>query len=220
MMQLSGIELHPCLSGAAYAPSYRALLVADLHLEKGSSRAHRGVHLPPYDTRAGLAALDAAISRWRPERVILLGDSFHDGGGPERMDASDRAMLDAIGARAELTWISGNHDPELPRDLPGHHARELALGPLMLRHEPDAKATAEIAGHLHPAAAIQRRGRRIRAKCFVLSASRLILPAFGAYTGGLDVRHAVFRPLLPGDAFRVVMVGRSSLHVLPGRAVL
>jgi DNA ligase-associated metallophosphoesterase len=220
MMQLCGVDLHPCLSGAAWLPAYGALLVADLHLEKGSSRAHRGVHLPPYDTRAGLAALEAAIARWRPERVILLGDSFHDDGGPGRMDAGDRAMLSAIGAQTELTWISGNHDPELPRDLPGHHARELALGPLTLRHEPTVKAAGEIAGHLHPAAAIVRRGRKVRAKCFVLSPNRLILPAFGAYTGGLDVRHEAFRPLLPGDAFRVVMVGRSSLHVLPGRAVL
>ncbi len=220
MMQLAGIHVHPCLSGAAWLPDYEALLVADLHLEKGSSRARFGVHLPPYDTRAGLAALAAAVNRWQPGRVILLGDSFHDDDGPERMDAGDRAALEAIAKKAELIWVSGNHDPDLPASLPGQHSRELALGPLTLRHEPTVKAVAEIAGHLHPAAAIVRRGRKVRTKCFVLAPNRLILPAFGAFTGGLDVRHEAFRPLLPGDAFRVVMVGRSSLHLLPGRAVL
>lgn len=220
MMQLCGLDIHPCLSGAAWLPAYGALLVADLHLEKGSSRARFGVHLPPYDTCAGLGALQAAVNRWQPARVILLGDSFHDGGGPERMDAGDRAALEAIGTQTELIWISGNHDPDLPASLPGRHACELALGPLTLRHEPTVRAGAEIAGHLHPAASIVRRGRKVRAKCFVLASNRLILPAFGAYTGGLDVRHAAFRPLLPGDAFKVVMVGRASLHVLPGRAVL
>ena len=220
MMQLAGIDLMPCLSGAVYVPAYDTLLLADLHLEKGSSRAHLGVHLPPYDTRAGLAALNAAISHWRPRRVMLLGDSFHDGGGPERMDLSDRNTLDRIAARTGLTWLSGNHDPELPAHLPGHHAHELALGPLNLRHEPTVRADGEIAGHLHPVAAINRRGRRVRTRCFVLSPRRLILPAFGAYTGGLDLRHEVFRPLLPDNHFRCVMVGQAALHVLPGRAVL
>lgn len=220
MMQLAGVELLPCLSGAVYVPAYEALLVADLHLEKGSSRAHRGVHLPPYDTRAGLAALDRAISHWQPTQVLLLGDSFHDAGGPERMPPEDRATLDRLAKAADLTWLSGNHDPDLPAHLPGSRVNEVALGTITLRHEPSPDASAEIAGHLHPVAVISRRGRRVRAKCFVLSPRRLIMPAFGAFTGGLDVRHDAFRPLLPGDHFRVTMIGRSALHTLPGRAVL
>jgi len=220
MMQLAGIELLPCLSGAVYVPAHGALLVADLHLEKGSSRAHRGLHLPPYDTRAGLAALESAIRHWQPRQVLLLGDSFHDGGGPERMPTEDRATLDRLATAADFTWLSGNHDPALPAHLPGSRAREVALGALTLRHEPTPGASGEIAGHLHPVAVINRRGRRVRTRCFVLSAGRLIMPAFGAFTGGLDLRHDAFRPLLPGDHFRVTMIGRSTLHTLPGRAVL
>lgn len=220
MMQLAGIDLIPCLSGAVHVPAYDALLIADLHLEKGSSRAHLGVHLPPYDTRAGLAALERAIRHWSPKVVLLLGDSFHDGGGPGRMSPEDRAALDRLARTTELTWLSGNHDPDLPAHLPGSRAREVSLGPLTLRHEPTPGASAEIAGHLHPVAAINRRGRRVRTKCFVLSPRRLIMPAFGAFTGGLDLRHEAFRPLLPGHHFRVTMVGRSALHTLPGRAVL
>jgi DNA ligase-associated metallophosphoesterase len=219
-MQLAGIDLLPCLSGAVYLPAYDTLLVADLHLEKGSARAHLGVHLPPYDTRTGLLALLAAVERWTPAQVMLLGDSFHDTGGPSRMAPADRRLLDRIATRCAITWLSGNHDPELPAHLPGARAQMVALGPLNLCHEPTTGATAEIAGHLHPVATISRRGRRVRAKCFVLSPRRLILPAFGAYTGGLDLRHEVFRPLLPDNHFRAVMVGRTALHTLPGRAVL
>lgn len=201
-------------------PAHGALLVADLHLEKGSSRAHRGVLLPPYDTRAGLLALAGAIARWTPQRVILLGDSFHDVAGLERMAAQDWALLEDITGKTPFVWLSGNHDPALPAHVPGVHAREMTLGAITLRHEPGPGTHFEIAGHLHPAAVIRQRGRRLRTKCFVVSPSRIILPAFGAFTGGLDVRHEAFRPLLAGDAFRAIMVGRDALHVLPGRAVL
>ncbi len=219
-VRLGDIEFLPCLSGALYVPDYDTLLIADLHLEKGSSRAHLGQLLPPYDTRAGLLALQAAIARWAPATVMLLGDSFHDSKGPDRMATADRALLEQLASRADFIWLSGNHDPALPAHLPGSMSVEIALGGVTLRHEPGTGAVNEIAGHLHPVAAIRRRGRRVRTKCFVISPARIILPAFGAYTGGLDVRHEVFRPLLAGEAFRVIMVGNSALHALPGRAVL
>ncbi len=219
-MQIARTDLMPCLSGALYVPAYKALLVADLHLEKGSAGAHRGLLLPPYDTRMGLLALRAAMQKWLPDQVILLGDSFHDVAGPVRMDASDLALLEQLTGMARFTWLSGNHDPTLPEDIPGLHASEMMLGAITLRHEPKPGAHDEIAGHLHPVACLTQRGRRLRSRCFVVSASRVIMPAFGAYTGGLDVRHDAFRRLLPGDAFRTVMVGRNALHTLPGRAVL
>lgn len=219
-VRLGDIEFLPCLSGAIYVPDYDALLIADLHLEKGSSRAHLGQFLPPYDSRAGLLALQAAIAKWAPSRVMLLGDSFHDSAGPDRLAVTDRVLLDTLATQADFTWLSGNHDPSLPEHLPGARSAEIALGGITLRHEPTAGAVNEVAGHLHPAAAIRRRGRRVRTKCFVISPTRIILPAFGAYTGGLDVCHEAFRPLLAGDAFRVLMVGKSALHALPGRAVL
>jgi len=219
-VRLGGLEFIPCLSGALYVPEYDTLLIADLHLEKGSSRAHLGQLLPPYDTRAGLLSLQAAIARWTPARVMLLGDSFHDAHGPDRMAQSDRALLEELVTETDFIWLSGNHDPDLPAHLPGSRSAEVALGDITLRHEPGAGAVNEIAGHLHPVAAIRRRGRRVRTKCFVISPARIILPAFGAYTGGLDVRHEAFRPLLAGEAFRVIMIGKTALHALPGRAVL
>lgn len=220
MVHLADTEFHPCMSGALYAPHYKALLIADLHLEKGSSRAHAGVHLPPYDTRAGLLALKNAIDHWKPEQVFLLGDSFHDGGGPQRLSAPDLQLLHAIAESARLVWIAGNHDPDLPSSLPGDRAKSVALGPITLRHEPTVRANGEIAGHLHPVARLSRKGRSLRARCFVASPARIILPAFGAYTGGLNVRDEAFRPLLPADNFKVVMIGRSRLHTLPGKAVI
>ncbi|MEO9873709.1 MAG: ligase-associated DNA damage response endonuclease PdeM [Anderseniella sp.] len=219
-VRLGGLEFIPCLSGALYVPEYDTLLIADLHLEKGSSRAHLGQLLPPYDTRAGLLSLQAAIAWWTPARVMLLGDSFHDAHGPDRMAQADRALLEKLATETEFIWLSGNHDPSLPAHLPGTRSVEIALGDITLRHEPGAGAVNEIAGHLHPVAAIRRRGRRVRTKCFVISPARIILPAFGAYTGGLDVRHEAFRPLLAGEAFRVIMIGKTALHALPGRAVL
>lgn len=201
-------------------PEYDTLLIADLHLEKGSSRAHLGQLLPPYDTRAGLLALQAAMAKWMPATVMLLGDSFHDEAGPDRMTAADRMLLERLASTADFIWLSGNHDGCLPDALPGSRSVETALGGITLRHEPACGASNEVAGHLHPVAAIRRRGRRLRTKCFVVSPARIILPAFGAYTGGLDVRHEAFRPLLSGEAFRVIMVGKTALHALPGRAVL
>ena len=219
-MRFAGTDIQPCLSGALFLPEHAALLVADLHLEKGSSRAHRGELLPPYDTRASLMALAQAIEHWKPERVILLGDSFHDVAGFERMAQQDRSDLVDIATKAQFVWLSGNHDPELPRHLPGVPAHEMTLGDITLRHEPMAGQHLEIAGHLHPVSIIRQRGRRLRTKCFVVSASRIILPAFGAYTGGLNIRHEAFRPFLSGDAFNVIMVGRDALHTLPGRSIL
>jgi DNA ligase-associated metallophosphoesterase len=219
-LRLAGCRLLPCLSGALYVPDHEALLVADLHLEKGSSRARAGALLPPYDTRSGLMALERALDKWAPRAVLLLGDSFHDNGGPARMDAADRHHLERLARRADFTWLSGNHDSELPGCLPGRHVSESHLGGLVLRHEPQAGACNEVAGHLHPAASVVRRGRRVRAKCFVSSQYRVIMPAFGAFTGGLDVRHEVFRELLPGRSFEAVMIGSRSLHRVPGQAVL
>ena len=220
-IRLAGLDLVPDLSGAAYVPDYATLLVADLHLEKGSAAAARARGLlPPYDTRTTLMLLAAAVDRFRPRRLIALGDSFHDGGGPDRMDRGDAAFLDGLAERTEIVWIAGNHDPALPRVLPGRRVLELALGPLALRHEPRPGAAPEIAGHLHPVAALVRRGRRLRCRCFVAGPDRLVMPAFGAYTGGLDVSAAPFRPLFPDDRFGVWMLGSRRIHLVPGRAVI
>jgi uncharacterized protein len=214
-IRVGGLELLADLSGALYAPDYRALLVADLHFEKGSSGARRGVHLPPYDTRSTLKTLMEAIERHQPERLLALGDSFHDRAGPDRLDEIDRTAIGTLGNAVDVMWITGNHDPALPVSLGGRIAEEIALGPVMLRHEPRAGATWEIAGHLHPVAQITRRGRNLRRKCFIGDGGRLVMPAFGAYAGGLNVLSAPFGVLFPERRFRVWMIGGRAIHVFP-----
>jgi len=218
-IRLSGMDFIPGLSGALYAPDFRALLVADLHLEKGTSLARRGVHLPPYDTRQSLLDLEAALAEARPERLIFLGDSFHDGAARERIDHHDLATLRAITTSVETVWITGNHDPAPPDDIGGRIAAEMALGPVTLRHEPKALAPgeSEIAGHLHPAAAVYARGHRIRCRCFIADERRLIMPAFGSYTGALSVRSEAFSGLF-GD-FHVWMIGGKAIHRFPATQV-
>lgn len=216
---LAGVDFIPDLSGALYAPEFGALLVADLHLEKGTSLARRGVHLPPYDTRESLLQLKAAMEATRPQRLIFLGDSFHDGEARERIDASDLALLRAITATAETIWITGNHDPAPPKDVGGIIIEEMALGPVTLRHQPKLlrEDEAEISGHLHPAAAIHARGHRIRCRCFIADERRLIMPAFGSYTGALSVRSEAFEGLF-GD-FHVWMIGDKAVHRFPASQV-
>jgi DNA ligase-associated metallophosphoesterase len=196
-------------------PEARTLIAADLHFEKGSSRGAKGVHLPPYDTRATLRALGHAVARWRPERLVLLGDSFHDERGPGRLDEADIASIGGLGRATEIIWITGNHDPVIAADLPGTVADEMWLGNLVLRHAPRAGAAGEIAGHLHPVAAVVRRGRKLRCRCFAGDGGRLILPAFGAYAGGLSVLATPFAPLFSGRQFTAWLIGRSAIHRIP-----
>jgi hypothetical protein len=211
------MDLVPHLSGALLVPDYGALLVADLHLEKGSSLARRGVYLPPYDTRQSLLQLEAVVAAVRPRRLVFLGDSFHDQEARQRLDVMDLERLRALTAGTPAVWLSGNHDPSPPGDLGGTIATELRLGPLVLRHEPHPLAAeeCEIAGHLHPAAAIEARGRLIRCRCFVADGRRLILPAFGSYTGALNVLSEAFSGLF-GD-YHVWMLGSAAIHRFPAQ---
>ena len=200
-IEVAGAALTPDPSGALYAPDARALIVADLHLEKGSAFARRGQLLPPYDTAATLARLAQAIARWSPGLVVALGDSFHDSAGPDRLGAEDFSALAALQRGREWLWIAGNHDPDLPARAGGDRAAEWRLGPLAFRHEPArGRATGEIAGHLHPVALVG--GRR---RAFVTDGHRLVMPAFGAYAGGLSLHH----PALAG-----LFSGRRIAHVL------
>jgi hypothetical protein len=219
-IRLAGIDIHTDLSGAAFVPDYGALLVADLHFEKGSSLASRGVHLPPYDTASTLTMLAGAIARYRPQRVIALGDSFHDTTAGDRLGEIERDGIARLADQCDWVWLSGNHDPVLPDGLPGHVAQTLNLGPLTLRHEPGGPEAGEIAGHLHPAAAVTSRGRRLRCRCFIANGERCVMPAFGAFTGGLDVGSAPFQALFGKAGFRVWMLGRSRIHLFPARAVM
>ena len=193
-------------SGVAWWGATRTLLVADLHLEKGASFARRGQMLPPHDTDITLRRLAAAIARWKPRRVVALGDSFHDDIAAAHLTLPARHAIAEMQAHRDWVWITGNHDPSPPADLGGDCADELREGGLVLRHEPrlcetPTEPAGEIAGHLHPRAGLAVRGKYIKRSCFAASATRMIMPSFGAYTGGLSVFHPAFRGLFPGRKF-------------------
>ena len=221
IMELHGVAASPDVSGALWLVDHGALVVADLHFEKGSAYAMRGVMLPPYDTAATLARLAAVVARHQPRAIIALGDSFHDGAGGARMGEADRATLGALQRGRDWIWISGNHDPEPPQGLGGACMAELALGPLTLRHEPQAGAApGEIAGHLHPAARVSSRAGTLRRRCFASDGSRCVLPAFGAFAGGLNVRDAAFAPLFPKGPPTAHVLGRGRVYAVPISACL
>jgi len=211
---LAGETLMPDPSGACYWPAAATVIVADLHLEKGTSYGPRGITLPPYDTAATLAALSAVLRRVRPERVICLGDSFHDGGAGERIDPSDRAALVELVGAHRWFWVAGNHDPEPPA-LGGRVVAELAIGGLVFRHEAEHGAPAcEVSGHYHPRSGYRARGRSVVGRCFIGDGRRLILPAFGAYAGGLDVFDPAIVRLFPAG-FDIHLIARGRVTRLP-----
>lgn len=187
-------------SGAVWIEGAEALVVADLHLEKGSAYAARGQMLPPYDTRETLGRLEVEAAATRARIVVLLGDTFHDRRSEERLDAADAARLHALAEGRRLIWVTGNHDADGPSAaLPGEAVDELAIEGLTLRHEPQARPQAgELAGHLHPCARVAASRGVVRRRCFITDGSRAILPAFGAYAGGLNVRDKAFSGLFDG----------------------
>lgn len=186
------LSLLPC--GAVWWPAERMLLVADLHFEKGSHFARRGYLLPPHDTLETLARLEAALARTGAARLVALGDSFHDPAGVGRMAPDARARLDALLARVRWTWIAGNHDGVVAAGLGGDSAEELEVAGVMLRHAAEpSDPRPEISGHLHPKVVLPlRAGRRAVRRCFAMGGERLVLPAYGAYAGGLDLADPAF----------------------------
>ena len=205
-------------SGALYWPAEKALIVADLHLEKGSSGASRGRLLPPYDTRATLLKLAETVDRFQAEAVIALGDSLHDTGAADRICGEDLDILRIIQDEREWIWVTGNHDPHIDGKLGGDCVPEVALSGLTLRHIPaNGRVTHEIAGHLHPAAKLSIHGHTLRRPCFVGNGLRLVLPAFGAFTGGLNVMDDAFLPVFGSDGIAVWMLGDEGLYPVATR---
>ena len=176
--------------GALYWPAREALLVADLHLEKASWFARLGQFLPPYDSHATLTALAAEIDRTGAKRLYCLGDSFHDRFGCDRLDPTARELLPSLTSRLEWTWIVGNHDPGFADHCGGQIEDEVEIGGIILRHEAvRGESRPEISGHFHPKLRVNLRGRRVSRRCFVASSTKIIMPAFGSLTGGLDAHH-------------------------------
>jgi DNA ligase-associated metallophosphoesterase len=203
-------------AGALYWPEQHLLCVADLHLEKGSSFARRGVLLPPYDTVATLRNFEMLIARYAPRLVVALGDSFHDGSAAARVSADNRNMLTALQRGRDWLWIAGNHDPDPAPAVGGSFAPALALGGLVFRHVPSGEA-GEIAGHLHPCARINWRGHAIVRRCFAADAVHMVMPAFGAYTGGLNIRDRAFANIFATDAFTAHLLGGRRIYTFAAR---
>ena len=216
---VAGVGLIADPDGALYWPEQSLLAVADLHLEKGSSFAARGQLLPPYDTAATLARLARLIARYAPRCVVALGDSFHDGGGPARLSRDDRESLSGLQRGRDWIWIMGNHDPEPAANVAGKFNDTLTIGALTFRHLPTG-AAGEIAGHLHPVARIAQRGRAVSRRCFAADATRMVMPAFGAFTGGLNVRDAAFADLFGTLKFTAHMLGEGRLYAFAAKRCL
>jgi len=209
---VNGVQMLLDIAGALVWPARGTVVVADLHLEKGTGFAKHGTLLPPYDSRTTLKRLKGVLNRHRPERVIALGDSFHDGDAASRLPHDDAATLSRLTGELEWIWIAGNHDPQPPEEFGGTVTDEFTDGAVIFRHEAQAGPVfGEISGHFHPKAAVTVRGRSISAPCFVGDGRRLILPSFGSYTGGLDVHDPAIADLFE-RRFVVHMLGRNSIH--------
>lgn len=216
-LTIAGERLMLDPSGALVWPSRNMLILADLHLEKGSAAAARGRLLPPYDSRSTFDRIALLLRHYSPKIVLTLGDSFHDAAGAARLGGAEAARLAAMGRQARFIWVLGNHDPALPASLPGERVREWSEGPFRFLHAslPGQASMAEISGHYHPKATVPVRGASVTRPCFVTDGHRrLIVPAFGAYTGGLDVTDGAIANLFPRGA-RIFLLGRERLYHFP-----
>jgi uncharacterized protein len=203
----AGETFHATADGALFWPARQALLVADLHLEKASWFARLGQFLPPYDSHATLTALAGEVERTGARRLFCLGDSFHDRFGCERLPESARMLLSELTSSLEWVWIVGNHDPGFADHCGGRIEEEVELGGMVLRHEAARdERRPEMSGHFHPKLRLHLKGRQVSRRCFVVSPAKLILPAFGALTGGLDARHPEILRSVGSDAAALVPV--------------
>jgi DNA ligase-associated metallophosphoesterase len=210
MPALCGVPFEARGSGALWLPSERTLVISDLHFGKAERNARRGGGFwPPYENTETLARLDAEIEVLDPACVIALGDSFDDDACADRLDDATRTRIDKLITERRWIWITGNHDPA-PSGFGGEVAEAVTLGPLTLRHIAEPGAQGEVSGHYHPKASLRIRGRRIARKCFLVSDARIVMPAFGAFTGGLDVFDPAFAPLFDGEA-SVVLTGNRAV---------
>lgn len=210
-LSFAGHEFLALSQGALFWPARRALLVADLHLEKGSWFARSGQMLPPYDSLATLGDIDVIVRALDPAEIWCLGDSFHDSAGCERLAPAARDRLVALTAAVRWTWITGNHDAGLGATLVdrcgGDVMVEAVVDGLILRHEADpSEAHPELSGHFHPKLRVRLRGRSVSRRCFVATATKLVLPAFGALTGGLDAGHPEIARAVGGAAEALIPV--------------
>jgi DNA ligase-associated metallophosphoesterase len=218
---VANMRMRPLAAGALHWEEEDTLLVADLHLEKGTAFAALGMLLPPYDTRSTLQRLSNVIKAVDPSRVVALGDSFHRSECADNLAGDDLAFLIKLQKGREWYWVCGNHDPRLPASIGGTVCTTLTICGITLRHEPSEAVTGrEIAGHLHPVARIARRGATLRRRCFATDGERLVMPAFGAYAGGLNLLDAAFAALFQRHRLEAWMMGRADVYPVLGSLLL
>ncbi|MEL6858901.1 MAG: ligase-associated DNA damage response endonuclease PdeM [Pseudomonadota bacterium] len=218
-LHVRGELLTPLPQGALWWAAEQTLVVSDLHLEKGSSFAARGQMLPPYDTSATLHCVEALVETYQPKRVISLGDSFHDRKAEHRMDDQDAERVRALTAKTDWVWVEGNHDPDPPEHLGGRPCKVLRVRDLVFRHEPTGES-GEVAGHLHPCAKIVSRVRSLRRRCFATDGERLIMPAMGAFTGGLNVLDEAYRPCFPSGGMMVFAMAKETVIAVSNKRLI
>jgi uncharacterized protein len=205
--EFAGHTLLALPQGALFWPARRALIVADLHFEKASWFAKFGQMLPPYDSIATLTDLTALVAATAPRELWCLGDSFHDSAGARRMPERAQILLRDLTAKLDWVWITGNHDHALDDPFGGRVVEDAEVDGLILRHEADpADPRPELSGHFHPKLRVAIRGRNVARRCFVASATKLILPAFGSLTGGLDAAHPEIVRAVGKDARALIPV--------------
>ncbi len=219
LLHLRGQLLTPLPEGGLWWSAEKTLIVSDLHLEKGSSFAARGQMLPPYDTSATLAIVERLVRDLAPARVISLGDSFHDRKAETRMDEDDANRIRVLTARTDWVWVEGNHDPDPPEHLGGRPSKVLRMGDIVFRHEPTGES-GEIAGHLHPCAKVLSKVRALRRRCFVSDGERLIMPALGAFTGGLNVLDEAYQPCFPEGGMMVFAMSREAVIPISSKRLI
>ena len=209
------LELHP--SGVLLWSAQKLLVVSDLHLEKSSYYVRRGFFLPPYESHTDLKKLHEILRRTGMERILILGDCFHDNQGYGRLRLQDHALFDAL-MQYEPIWIKGNHDSEfLHPDMTAHESYK--IGNLIFRHEAEQGAQGEISGHFHPKATIGYKGGLITRPCFLSDQRRIILPSFGSYTGGLDIQHPAIAKNFPGP-FNIFLSGGNKIYAFKADGIL
>lgn len=220
-IRVAGADVICDWRGAAYLPAYHLLVFSDMHLEKGASFARRGSLVPPYDTHQTLSCVSELVGHYSPSFVICLGDSFHDDEGHVQIPDDVKAEILSLAKGRDWCWITGNHDPNAPINLPGFSADEIAVGGLIFRHEPQGGlASGEISGHLHPAARIRRRGRSVRRACFASDGRRMIMPAFGAFTGSLNVLSTAYEGLFDWNGFQALLLGDNRIYPIKAKQLV
>ncbi len=213
---LAGMVAILDMSGALYFRDSQMLILADMHLEKATSGARRGLFLPPYDSKVTLDLLTRTAAKYEPTRIVFLGDSFHDTHAPSRLTDDSHTVLQSLASKSELTWITGNHDPEIPSTIAATCVSELSFDSLHFTHIPQRSVQApQISGHLHPVATVQGRGRTLRRRCFASDGTRMILPAFGAFTGGLNIKDKAFDGLFAPKQLIAHVIGDQGIYSLP-----